>query len=155
MNEKIIRVYCDGIFDLFHFGHAKMLEQAKKSFPNVHLMVGVCNDQLTHQYKGKTVMNQDERIESIRHCKWVDEIIPNAPWIITPEFMNQHQIDYVAHDDLPYESASSNDVYKHLKESGHFLCTNRTPCISTSLLIQRILDNCDEYIQRNESRKLE
>ena len=50
----------------------------------------VCSDEVTHRLKGKTVMNERERAEGIRHCKWVDQVIENAPWIITEEFLRQH-----------------------------------------------------------------
>ena len=118
------------------------------SFPSTHLIVGCCNDELTHKYKGTTVLTETERYESLRHCRlacsfgralshplklspvttslttrWVDEVITDAPWVITPEFLDRHKIDYVTHDALPYSDASgqSNDVYDFV--SG-FLCSN-------------------------------
>ena len=84
--DRPIRIYADGVFDLFHLGHMKQLEQAKKSFPNVELVCGIPSDIETHKRKGLTVLTDEQRCETLMHCKWVDEVIPNAPWCVTPEF---------------------------------------------------------------------
>ena len=151
-SDRPVRVYCDGIYDLFHYGHARSLEQAKKLFPNVHLIVGVCNDAVTHTNKGMTVFYEEERNESLRHCKWVDEIVENAPWIIDQKFMDLHKIDFVAHDDIPYVSGKYLDVYKFVKDQNKFLATQRTEGISTSGIITRIVHDYDLYVRRNLER---
>ena len=55
------------------------------------------------------------RCESIRHCRWADEVIPEAPWVITPEFLEKYKIDYVAHDEDPYAAVGHDDVYSLVK----------------------------------------
>ena len=139
---------------MFHFGHARALEQAKKLYPHVHLIVGVCSDATTHAYKGKTVMTEDERYEAVRHCKWVDEVIRDAPWVVTLDFLEKNDIDYVAHDALPYADTSgqTDDVYGPVKRMGRFAETKRTEGVSTSDLILRIIRDYNEYVLRNLSR---
>lgn len=147
-----IRIYADGVFDLFHLGHMKQLEQCKKSFENVTLICGVPSDKITHKLKGLTVLSDKQRCETLRHCKWVDEVIPDAPWCVTPKFLEEHKIDYVAHDDLPYGSADSDDIYKPIKEKGKFLTTQRTDGVSTSDIITKIIRDYDKYLMRNFAR---
>ncbi|ORY65093.1 uncharacterized protein BCR38DRAFT_408837 [Pseudomassariella vexata] len=147
-----IRVYADGVFDLFHLGHMRQLEQAKKAFPEVFLLVGVTGDEETHKRKGLTVLSGQERAETLRHCKWVDEVIENCPWIVTTEFLEKHQIDYVAHDDLPYGADEGDDIYKPIKEQGKFLVTQRTEGVSTTGIITKIVRDYEKYIARQFKR---
>jgi len=146
-----VRVLCDGIYDLFHYGHARQLEQAKNVFPNVYLIVAIVNDEVCHEKKGKTVMNDRERIMAIRHCRYVDEVIIDQPWFLSDDFLTYHKIDFVAHDDLPYVSGSI-DLFAHIKAQDKFVATSRTPGISTSDLIARIVKDYDQYARRNLSR---
>ncbi len=115
----------------------RQLEQAKNAFPNTYLLVGVTGDSETHKRKGLTVLSGAERAETVRHCKWVDEVIPGCPWIVTPEFLAEHKIDYVAHDDLPYGADEGDDIYKPIKEQGKFLVTQRTEGVSTTGIITK------------------
>lgn len=143
-----VRIYCDGVYDLFHYGHAKQLEQAKHLFPSVHLLVGVTDDKTTNALKGTTVMAARERYESVRHCKHVDEVVEAAPWVLTEEFLAAHRIDFVAHDDLPYAGGGQEDIYAFLKNTQRFIATQRTPSISTTSLITRLLRDYDLFLRR-------
>eukprot|EP00963_Diacronema_lutheri_P002291 scaffold153_cov347-Pavlova_lutheri.AAC.40 len=70
------------------------------------------------------------------------------------EFLDEHEIDFVAHDALPYADASgqADDVYGMVKKLDRFVETQRTDGISTSDLILRIIKNYNDYVMRNLAR---
>jgi len=48
---------------------------------------------MTHKNKGKTVMNEDERYDGVRHCRYVDEVVKDAPWVLDNEFLEKHKVN--------------------------------------------------------------
>lgn len=52
----------------------------------------VCSDELTHKFKGYTVMTEDERYDALRHCRYIDEVVRDAPWTLTTEFLQKHKV---------------------------------------------------------------
>jgi choline-phosphate cytidylyltransferase len=87
----------------------------------VFLIVGCNSDEQVAANKNKCVMNHAERCEAIRHCRWVDKIVPEAPWVMTREFLDKYEIDYVAHDEDPYAGAGHADVYQIVKDLGKLI----------------------------------
>ncbi|KAK5676008.1 choline-phosphate cytidylyltransferase [Elasticomyces elasticus] len=149
---RSVRVYADGVFDMFHLGHMRVLQQAKTAFPDTYLIVGVTGEAETHKRKGLTVMSAKERAESLRHCRWVDEVIEDCPWILNMDFLEKNNIDYVAHDDEPYGASEGDDIYKPIKERGMFLVTQRTEGVSTTGIITKIVRDYEQYVSRQLKR---
>lgn len=152
---RVYRIYCDGVFDLCHLGHMQLFRQVKYSLGDpsrVHVIAGVCSDELVREYKGEVVLDHATRCGTVAACRWVDEVVPEAPWVINAEFIEAHKIDFVAHDAIPYTMGDVNDVYAFVKERGMFLETQRTEGISTSDIILKLLRSYPTYVQRNLDR---
>ncbi|KAI3443444.1 hypothetical protein Pfo_000109 [Paulownia fortunei] len=139
--KKHVRVYMDGCFDLMHYGHANALRQAKAL--GDELVVGVVSDEEIVSNKGPPVLSMQERLALVSGLKWVDEVIPNAPYEITEEFMNrlfkEHKIDYIIHGDDPCLLPDGTDAYALAKKVGRYKQIKRTEGVSSTDIVGRIL----------------
>jgi glycerol-3-phosphate cytidylyltransferase len=72
-------IYTGGTFDLFHAGHVNLLKRCKDiAGVDGKVVVSVNSDAFVSKYKGLTpVMSQDERVNVLKSCKFVDEVIIN------------------------------------------------------------------------------
>lgn len=92
-----MKVYCDGVFDLYHSGHVRHFKLIKKLYPTCHLLVGIVGDENATDYKRKPIYKQEDRCLLVSSCRYVDDIISDCPMIVTNEFMRMHNIDLVVH----------------------------------------------------------
>ena len=143
-----VRIYMDGVFDGFHYGHARLLKQGKDKFKHVHLLVGVMLQEDVEANKGKTLTSRYERVESIKNCKWADEVV-DGPWVTSLEFLDSINAHYVARDSDPYPCGDIEDMYGEIKKNGRLLPTQRTEGISTTDLIMRVIKDYSYYVKRN------
>jgi len=80
------RIYIDGCFDMIHSGHYNAIRQAKSL--GAYLVMGIHSDGEITTNKGPPVMNETERYDLARSCKWVDEVAEDAPFTPTPEWLD-------------------------------------------------------------------
>ncbi|GBE60631.1 cholinephosphate cytidylyltransferase [Babesia ovata] len=146
--EDIV-VYTAGVFDLLHYGHGRHFEQIKKCFNKVHLIVGVVSDDVAVNLKGRVMQPCKDRAAALQHIRWVDEILEAPPTPITQQFLRKYHIDYVVSSpNVEYDA----EALRWLKENGRIVHTHRTPGISTSNIMLRILRNYETYIKRSLER---
>jgi len=103
------------------------------------LVAGVHSDAEIIKNKGPPLMNEEERYEAIRACKWVDEVVEDAPYQTQIETLDEYNIDYCAHGDDITTMADGTDCYALVKEAGRYKEFKRTQGVSTTDLIDRML----------------
>jgi ethanolamine-phosphate cytidylyltransferase len=136
-NRKPVRIWCDGCYDMMHFGHANSLRQAK--LMGDYLVVGVHTDEEIRKHKGPPVMNEQERYKMVRACKWVDEVVEGAPYVTTLETLDQYNCDFCVHGDDITTTADGTDTYEIVKKAGRYRECKRTQGVSTTDLVGRML----------------
>jgi len=138
--SKPIRVYVDLTADLFHYGHVELLRQAKQL--GDHLIVGISSDREIKSYKRKPILSMEERMMSVKACRYVDEVLPNAPVKMTAEWIQEHSIDVVVHGD-DFDETTMAYYYEVPIALKIFRTVPYTKGISTSQLIKRIKERTD------------
>jgi cytidyltransferase-like protein len=92
-----MRVYIDGVWDLFHAGHLECLRFAKNLYKDVTLVAGVVSDLDAASYKRTPIFSESDRTNIIQQIKYVDEVIFPAPLLVTNDFLDANKIDIVVH----------------------------------------------------------
>ena len=132
-----MRILVAGVFDLFHFGHMRLLKKCRELYPKDTIIVGVLADDLCVEYKRKTIMSSEERIKSIKEFGIADEILM-APIVETKEFYAENDIDLTVHAHSQEEhDFYSNNFYSDAAASGMLRVLDYSTEISTSDIIKR------------------
>ncbi|MFZ4663241.1 MAG: adenylyltransferase/cytidyltransferase family protein [Caldilineaceae bacterium] len=136
------RIYTDVVADLFHWGHVNLFRQLRTL--GDYLIVGVNGDELVAGYKRRPIFTLTERVAMVSACRYVDEVIAGAPAPIDAAFIAEHKIDVVARGD-DFSPEAMDYWYGTPIKLGIFKTVPYTAGISTSAIIQRILDRQAEW----------
>lgn len=137
LNDRI--VYTAGIFDLFHVGHLDFLEKAK-ALGN-YLIVGVHHDP-------NSIMNIYERTMNVLACKYVDDVVMEAPYKVTQDLMKHLKIDIVCHGKEVQE-----EFYEVPKEMKKFTIIDSGNDMTTEKIKARVVENRQVYNKRNTQKE--
>lgn len=84
-------------------------------------------------------MYVSSRLALVSGLKWVDEVITDAPYAITDQFLNrlfhEYKIDYVIHGDDPCLLPDGTDAYAAAKKAGRYKQIKRTEGVSSTDIV--------------------
>ncbi|XP_066155003.1 ethanolamine-phosphate cytidylyltransferase isoform X1 [Euwallacea fornicatus] len=136
-HKRPVRVWCDGCYDMVHFGHANSLRQAKAL--GDYLVVGVHNDAEITKHKGPPVFTEQDRYKMVRGIKWVDEVVEGVPYVTSLDTLDKYNCDFCVHGNDITVTAEGVDTYHMVKGAGRYREVERTEGVSTTDLVGRML----------------
>lgn len=95
MKKPIILTY--GTFDLFHFGHLRLLRRLKGL--GGKLIVGCSTDEFNRQKGKRTAIPFAHRVEILQGCRYVDRVIPERSWEQKRADVLKYKVDIFAMGD--------------------------------------------------------
>lgn len=165
-------VYVIGVFDLFHKGHVELLKKAKSM--GHRLIVAINGDDMVAEYKRRPFYTEQDRLEIIRNCKYVDEafiireydnslfiekyaidaIVHGDDWErasylkqirISEDYLKAHGVDVIM---VPYTGGiSTSGIIKQIKESKE--CQNKSVQLPTLFQVnENILDKLSFFLKK-------
>ena len=123
----------------------------------------------------------NDRYAAVAACKWVDEVVPNAPYgemvvavvvaggisidsfflcfhllivvlqVTSIEFLDRYNCDFCVHGDDVTTSADGSDCYELVKKADRYREVQRSQGVSTTELVGRMLLFSSDHHQKNEA----
>ena len=93
-------------------------------------------------------------IAAVNACRWASRSVPHAPYVTSLPWISHYGCHYVVHGDDVTSDASGEDCYRFVKAAGRFLVVKRTPGISTTDLVGRMLLCTKNHFIRSLTRRL-
>ena len=124
-----------------------------------YLIVGIHSDAVVNRRRGSNLplMNLHERVLSVLSCRYVDDVLIDAPYEVTPEMIASLRIAEVVHgtnsDDIGILTNSNNnngnefygERYKCPKEAGIFTMIKSPSNFKLGSIVRRIRKNQDAF----------
>lgn len=76
---------------------------------------------------------------AVEACRWATRAIPKAPYVTSLPWITHYGCQYVVHGDDITSDSDGKDCYRYVKAAGRFKVVKRTPGISTTDLVGRML----------------
>jgi ethanolamine-phosphate cytidylyltransferase len=124
------------------------------------LIVGVHSDATVNRIRGGKfpLFNLHERVLGVLGCRYVDDVLVDAPYQITPEMIATLGINKIVHgigfEDLDY-SNKTEERYQHAKAAGilHVVQSLSTYCLER--VFERIRTNQETFQSRFDKKMKE